>query len=81
MVSEIVFCAEEDVPLQEERLWTELGLPPRSLDDCPYATVGPPERMARLVQDRRRRLGLSRLLVSGQESERFCREVVPLLDS
>lgn len=80
MVTEIVFCAEDEVPQQEAKLWTELGLPPRSLDDSAYAAVGPPERIARLVQDRRRRLGLSRLILgAGPQVERFCREVVPLL--
>jgi hypothetical protein len=35
--------------------------------------------MARLVQERRERLGLSRLFLGGSEVERFCREVLPLL--
>jgi alkanesulfonate monooxygenase SsuD/methylene tetrahydromethanopterin reductase-like flavin-dependent oxidoreductase (luciferase family) len=79
MLTEIVFCSEEEIPQQEEALWAAEGLPPRSLDDCAYAAIGPPQRMARLVQERRERLGLSRLFLGGSEVERFCREVLPLL--
>jgi alkanesulfonate monooxygenase SsuD/methylene tetrahydromethanopterin reductase-like flavin-dependent oxidoreductase (luciferase family) len=79
MLSEIVFCEEPDIRQHEEAMWADVGLHARSLDDCPYAAVGPPERMARLIEERRRRLGLSRLFVSGREAERFCREVLPLL--
>jgi alkanesulfonate monooxygenase SsuD/methylene tetrahydromethanopterin reductase-like flavin-dependent oxidoreductase (luciferase family) len=79
MLSEIVFCDESEVHSQEEALWAAEGLPWRSLDDCAYAAIGPPERMARLVEDRRRRLGLTRLFLGGSQVERFCREVMPLL--
>ncbi len=81
MLTEIVFCAESEVSQNEEVLWAAAGLPSRSLDDCPYAAIGPPERMARLVQERRARLALSRLFVSGPQVERFCREVLPLLQA
>jgi alkanesulfonate monooxygenase SsuD/methylene tetrahydromethanopterin reductase-like flavin-dependent oxidoreductase (luciferase family) len=79
MLTEIVFCVEADIRRHEEALWTDVGLPARSLDECPYAALGPPDRIARLVEERRSRLGLSRLIVAGAEAERFCREVMPLL--
>jgi alkanesulfonate monooxygenase SsuD/methylene tetrahydromethanopterin reductase-like flavin-dependent oxidoreductase (luciferase family) len=79
MVTEIVFCDEAEIPRAEEALWATQGLPWRSLDECAYAAIGPPERMAALIEDRRRRLSLSRLFVVGPEAERFCREVMPLL--
>jgi hypothetical protein len=79
MLTEVVFCSEAEIREQEEALWADIGLPARSLDECPYAAVGPPERVARLVEERRRRLGLSRLFVTGAEAEKFCREVLPLL--
>jgi alkanesulfonate monooxygenase SsuD/methylene tetrahydromethanopterin reductase-like flavin-dependent oxidoreductase (luciferase family) len=81
MLTEIVFCAEDEIPRHEAALWAAEGLSPRSLDDCAYAAIGPPERMARLVEERRKRLGLSRLFVSGSEVEGFCRQVLPLLRS
>jgi alkanesulfonate monooxygenase SsuD/methylene tetrahydromethanopterin reductase-like flavin-dependent oxidoreductase (luciferase family) len=79
MLSEIVFCEESEIRRQQEAMWADVGLPARALDDCPYAAVGPPERMAELIEERRRRLGLSRLFVGGPEAERFCREVLPRL--
>jgi alkanesulfonate monooxygenase SsuD/methylene tetrahydromethanopterin reductase-like flavin-dependent oxidoreductase (luciferase family) len=79
LLTEIVFCDESEVQQQEEALWAAVGLPPRSLDDCAYAAIGPPERMARLVEERRRRLGLSRVFLGGPQVERFCREVMPLI--
>jgi alkanesulfonate monooxygenase SsuD/methylene tetrahydromethanopterin reductase-like flavin-dependent oxidoreductase (luciferase family) len=79
MISEIVFCSDAEVPRQEEILCSDEGLPPRSLDDCPYALLGTPRRMASLVQERRERLGLTRLLLGGPQLERFCLEVLPEL--
>jgi hypothetical protein len=35
--------------------------------------------MAALLQERRERLGLTRLLLGGPAVGRFCREVLPLL--
>jgi hypothetical protein len=35
--------------------------------------------MAALVQERRERLGLTRMLLGGPAVERFCLEVLPLL--
>jgi alkanesulfonate monooxygenase SsuD/methylene tetrahydromethanopterin reductase-like flavin-dependent oxidoreductase (luciferase family) len=79
MLTEIVFCDESEVRSQEQALWAAAGLPWKSLDDAAYAAIGPPERIARLVEDRQRRLGLTRLFLGGSEVERFCREVMPLL--
>ncbi|MBJ7597994.1 LLM class flavin-dependent oxidoreductase [Candidatus Nephthysia bennettiae] len=79
MLTEIVFCDESEIRGQEEALLEAAGLPWKSLDDSAYAAIGPPERIARLVEDRRRRLGLSRLFLGGSQIEGFCREVMPLL--
>jgi alkanesulfonate monooxygenase SsuD/methylene tetrahydromethanopterin reductase-like flavin-dependent oxidoreductase (luciferase family) len=80
-LTEIVFCAETEIRDKEEELWAATGLPARSLDDCPYAVIGPPQRMAELLEQRRERLGLSRVLLGGPETKRFCREVLPLLSA
>lgn len=79
LLTEIVFCAPSEIRDEEEKLWVATGLPARSLDDCPYAVIGPPQRMAELLEQRRQRLGLSRVLLGGPETKRFCREVLPLM--
>jgi alkanesulfonate monooxygenase SsuD/methylene tetrahydromethanopterin reductase-like flavin-dependent oxidoreductase (luciferase family) len=79
LLSEIVFCDETEVREHEESICAAAGLPAMSLADRPYVAIGPPQRMAALIQERRERLGLSRLFVSSPEVERFCLEVLPLL--
>jgi alkanesulfonate monooxygenase SsuD/methylene tetrahydromethanopterin reductase-like flavin-dependent oxidoreductase (luciferase family) len=79
LIADIVFCSDAEVPQKEEAMCAEAGITPRSLDVCPYVLVGTPRRMAALLQERRERVGLSRLLVGGPQAQRFCREVLPLL--
>jgi alkanesulfonate monooxygenase SsuD/methylene tetrahydromethanopterin reductase-like flavin-dependent oxidoreductase (luciferase family) len=79
LLSEIVFCEESEVRQREEAMCAAVGLPARSLDDSAYVVIGPPGRTAALVTDRRERLGLAQLFLSGQDIPRFCREVLPLL--
>lgn len=79
LLTNVVFCEETQVRQHEEALCADVGLPAMSLDDRPYVAIGPPQRIAALIEERRKRLGLSRLFVSSPEVERFCLEVLPLL--
>ena len=79
LLSEIVFCAESEVQRQEEAMCEAVGLPARPLNDSAYVAIGSPERIAAVVEERRERLGLSRLFLGSAEAERFCRQVLPLL--
>jgi probable F420-dependent oxidoreductase len=79
LLTNVVFCEEAQVRQHEEALCEDVGLPAISLDDRPYVAIGPPQRIAELIEERRKRLGLSRLFVSSPEVERFCLEVLPLL--
>jgi alkanesulfonate monooxygenase SsuD/methylene tetrahydromethanopterin reductase-like flavin-dependent oxidoreductase (luciferase family) len=81
LIGDVVFCSDAEVPEREEALCAEAGITPRSLDVCPYALVGTPRRMATLLQERRERLGLSQIFISGPEAKRLCLEVLPQLSS
>ena len=79
LVSGVAFCAERDIPAEEEAICARARLPWRALGECPYALVGPPERVADQVQERRERIGLDWIIVPESASERFAAEVLPRL--
>ncbi len=79
LLSGLVVCDAGSVDDEEAALCARVGLTPRSLDDCPYVLIGPPERLAERVRDRRERLGLDWLIVPLGAIDRFASDVMPLL--
>ena len=74
----IEFCAASEVASVSERLCRVSGLPPQSLDDCPYALLGEPAQMIDTLRARRERLGLEMVIIAGSiDPQRFCEEVLP----
>ena len=68
-----------EVEDQETALCARVGLPPRSLADCPYSLIGSPERLAERVCELEERVGLDWLIVPLAAIDRFAADVVPLL--
>lgn len=79
LLNAAVVCAAGDVRAQEEALCDRVGLPWRSLDDCPYVLLGEPERIADRVRERRERIGLDWLIVPESQIDAFASDVMPLL--
>jgi alkanesulfonate monooxygenase SsuD/methylene tetrahydromethanopterin reductase-like flavin-dependent oxidoreductase (luciferase family) len=79
LLSNVVFCERDRVRAQEEALCSSVGLTHRSLDNCPYALIGDPERIAELVRERSERIGLDWLIVPEHAIDRFCGDVMPAL--
>jgi alkanesulfonate monooxygenase SsuD/methylene tetrahydromethanopterin reductase-like flavin-dependent oxidoreductase (luciferase family) len=67
---------------EEELCATWAHIPPRRLDRSPYLLFGSPAQMAEALLERRERYGLDRIsLKETVDPIRFCREVLPLLDT
>jgi alkanesulfonate monooxygenase SsuD/methylene tetrahydromethanopterin reductase-like flavin-dependent oxidoreductase (luciferase family) len=79
LLNAAVVCDAGDVRAQEEALCDRVGLPWRSLDDCPYVLLGEPERIADQVRERRERIGLDWLIVPESQIDAFASDVMPLL--
>lgn len=76
----IEFCEPEERRNAEERLCGNVGLDWRDLGDCPYVLIGTAEESARVLADRRERLGLDAVIVGlNANLTRFMTEVVPRL--
>ena len=65
MLTHVVSCAAGDIEENERRLCEQYGLEPVPLDQCPFALVGPPERMVDLLEERAERLGLASVILPG----------------
>jgi len=79
LVSEIRFCSTHGIEAVEGELCTRAGIAPRSLADCPYVFVGPPERMRDQLTERGYRIRLRHLILSPFEYDvvvRFRQDVV-----
>jgi alkanesulfonate monooxygenase SsuD/methylene tetrahydromethanopterin reductase-like flavin-dependent oxidoreductase (luciferase family) len=63
LVSEVRFCSEHEIEAVEGELCTRAGIAPRSLADCPYVFVGPPERMRDQLAERGQRIRLRHLIL------------------
>ncbi len=71
-------CSAAEVGSREEAIARLVGAPPLPLAECPYALVGPPERMRALLAERVERIGLSAIVVpDGPHLETLCGEVLP----
>jgi alkanesulfonate monooxygenase SsuD/methylene tetrahydromethanopterin reductase-like flavin-dependent oxidoreductase (luciferase family) len=65
MLTHVVSCPAGEIEENERRLCEKYGLAPVPLDQCPFALVGPPERMADLLEERAERLGLASVILPG----------------
>jgi alkanesulfonate monooxygenase SsuD/methylene tetrahydromethanopterin reductase-like flavin-dependent oxidoreductase (luciferase family) len=71
-------CTSSEVASVTARIATSAGLSTESLDACPYALIGEPQRMADLLTERRERLGLDMVILAGSIDPRpFCEQVLP----
>jgi alkanesulfonate monooxygenase SsuD/methylene tetrahydromethanopterin reductase-like flavin-dependent oxidoreductase (luciferase family) len=81
LVGWMEFCAASEVGSVSERLCRENGLPPQSLDDCPYALLGEPAQMIDKLHERRERFGLEMLIIAGSiDPQRFSEQVLPYVN-
>jgi hypothetical protein len=80
LASHVLFCADGEAAAREEEMCRAAGAPSLPLDECPYVLVGSPGRMARLLDERAQRIGISAIIVpDGEHVERLCAEVLPTL--
>jgi alkanesulfonate monooxygenase SsuD/methylene tetrahydromethanopterin reductase-like flavin-dependent oxidoreductase (luciferase family) len=76
MLTHVVGCPAGEVEENERRMCEKYGLEPVPLGQCPFALVGPPERMVDLLEERAERLGLaSVILPGGNDVEAFATSV------
>lgn len=67
MLTHVVRCRAGDVDESERHLCERYGLEPVPLAQCPFALVGPPERMVDLLEERADRLGLCSVILAGSD--------------
>ena len=78
LVGWLELCRASDVTSVAERICRDNGLPPQSLDDCPYVLLGEPDRMVGTLKERHERFGLETVIIAGSiDPQRFCHEVLP----
>lgn len=65
MLTHVVSCPAQEVEAHERRLCENYGLVPVPLGQCPFALVGPPERMVDLLEERAERLKLASVILPG----------------
>jgi alkanesulfonate monooxygenase SsuD/methylene tetrahydromethanopterin reductase-like flavin-dependent oxidoreductase (luciferase family) len=63
MLTHVVSCSTDEIEENERRLCEQYGLAPVPLGQCPFALVGPPERMVDLLEEREERLGLAAVIL------------------
>jgi alkanesulfonate monooxygenase SsuD/methylene tetrahydromethanopterin reductase-like flavin-dependent oxidoreductase (luciferase family) len=64
MLTHVVSCPAEEIEDNERHMCEQYGLEPRPLAQCPFALVGPPERMVDLLEERAERLDLASVILS-----------------
>jgi len=64
MLTHVVGCPAGEIEENERRLCEQYGLEPVPLGQCPFALVGPPERMVDLLEERAERLGLASVILA-----------------
>ena len=78
LVGWLEFCRASEVGGVAERICRENGLPPQSLDDCPYVLLGEPAQMIDKLHERHERFGLDIVIIAGSiDPQRFCEDVLP----
>jgi alkanesulfonate monooxygenase SsuD/methylene tetrahydromethanopterin reductase-like flavin-dependent oxidoreductase (luciferase family) len=83
LINHIIFCTESERAVEANRIRASNGMPPGSLDQCPYVLIGEAERMRDTVREWQQRLDLKALLLMSalprETAERFLREVIARL--
>lgn len=80
LIGWVEFCDAAQVPNVAARICAAAGLPPGSLEDCPYVLLGEPRQMVEALEQRRERFGLdSVVLMSAIDPQRFCDDVLASL--
>ncbi|HVC88954.1 MAG TPA: LLM class flavin-dependent oxidoreductase [Gaiellaceae bacterium] len=79
VIDALSICAEAEIAGETERICGDVGLPAQSLDECPYALLGEPSRIAAKIDELRSRLGLSWIAIPYTQADQFCTRVAPLL--
>jgi alkanesulfonate monooxygenase SsuD/methylene tetrahydromethanopterin reductase-like flavin-dependent oxidoreductase (luciferase family) len=64
MLTHVMSCPTGEIDQNERRLCEQYGLGPVPLGQCPFALVGPPERMVDLLEERAERLGLASVIMA-----------------
>jgi alkanesulfonate monooxygenase SsuD/methylene tetrahydromethanopterin reductase-like flavin-dependent oxidoreductase (luciferase family) len=64
LINEVVLCAESQRTDACSRIRAAAGLPPGSLDQCPYVLVGEPDRLRQTLREWQARFGLRALILS-----------------
>jgi hypothetical protein len=78
LIGYVELCNLAEVASASARIARSVGLSTESLDECPYALIGDPHRIADLLTERRERLGLDTLILAGSIDPRpFCEQVLP----
>ena len=80
LINYIVFCGESERAEHMNRVRAQAGLPPGSLDACPYVLMGEPERMRSQLAEWQSRFGVQALILSSaiptESAERFVDQVL-----
>jgi alkanesulfonate monooxygenase SsuD/methylene tetrahydromethanopterin reductase-like flavin-dependent oxidoreductase (luciferase family) len=80
MLTHVMSCRAGEVEENEQRMCEQYGLAPVPLGQCPFALVGPPERMVDLLEERAERLGLASVFLPGSNDvEAFATSVFSLV--
>jgi alkanesulfonate monooxygenase SsuD/methylene tetrahydromethanopterin reductase-like flavin-dependent oxidoreductase (luciferase family) len=79
LLTAVVFCNADSVREEEEVLCARVGLPWRSLDDCPYVLIGEPAKIVDQVRRRQERIGLDWMIIPENVIDRFSENVMSVL--
>jgi alkanesulfonate monooxygenase SsuD/methylene tetrahydromethanopterin reductase-like flavin-dependent oxidoreductase (luciferase family) len=79
-INVVEICSERERPAVEESICAKAGIGLVPLSQCPYALVGPIERISFLLEERLQRLALGGIvLADGPTLDRLVSEVMPRL--
>jgi len=80
LINYVIFCQESERAEHMERIRAQAGIPPGSLNECPYVLIGDEERMRAQLAESRERFGLQALILSSaiaaESAERFVDQVL-----
>jgi alkanesulfonate monooxygenase SsuD/methylene tetrahydromethanopterin reductase-like flavin-dependent oxidoreductase (luciferase family) len=80
LINHVVFCRDDQRQDEIDRIRHNIGLPPGSLDECPYVLIGEPERLVDQLREWQARLRLEALLlvssIARDAADRLMSEVI-----